>query len=236
MFDIPVEKSFNELTFATSPTVSTGSITTLGLNYSKIGPLIHGQYIFATTVGTLGTQALLFTLPISSFYAITFQDSVGTAAPIAFTTAATGNQGMLQVSASVTSAGQYTCRFIGSDSKTLVANSASPSRVLTLNHGKQYTPPLTVNTGTITNIAGHYQYTKYPIKLLTGSFTVSTASNVNYPMGSKTVILESYCTSNTTSAIGTVVSGSIRAEGGITFPIAAAGTNTFLILLRERGR
>ena len=229
MFEIPVQKNYNELTFATSPTVSSGSITTLGLNYSKIGVLIHGQYIFQTTGGNAN---VVFMLPIKSYYALTIQDSLGASAPVSFTVSPAGKQSMLAVSASITTAGQVTCRFIGSDSHTLTPNVTS--RALTLNHGKRYSPPLTVSTGSITGVVGYYQYVKYPIKLLMGQFTTGMATTMKYPTGPKTTVLESYITSNATGSIGTVVSGSVG-SGGISFSVAGAGTHTFLILLRERG-
>lgn len=229
MFELPVEKNFTLSQWATAVAVSTGSVSEYGLNYSKIGPLINGHYVFQASLNSTAT----FVLPIKSYLGITLQASSGNAAPIAATFGTTV-AGYVSVTGSVVGGAPVTCRFVGSDSHTLVANNAQGSRALTLNQGKYFAPPLTVTGGTISGGAAWYQYVKYPIKLILGTVVTSTNGLIKFNLGAGTKVLESWLGSNSTTTIGTVVAGTVT-TGGITFQAAAAGTHTFLIMLKERG-
>ena len=229
MFEQVVEKNFTLSNWSTAVAVSSGSVSELGLNYSKIGPLIHGQYVFQT----VGAVSATFVLPIKSYFGITLQESAGAHAPISCTFGKTA-AGYVSVTGSVLAATSTTCRFIGSDSRTMTANDAKQSRSLTLNQGKYFKPPLSANAGTLTYAAAWYQYAKYPIKLILGTVTSDQAATIKFATGAGTKVFESWLASNTTSATNTVVSG-VPTSGGVTFAAAAAGTHTFLLLLRERG-
>lgn len=235
MFELPLGKNFssgsnfNPNLKITVPAYQ-NDCQWLDLQWSRVGPLIHGTLVISPLIAT---GSVIFTLPIREALSVTAAPADGSPVPVTLTLSTDAN-GYVCATGSY-NAEVHVVNFIGSDGRGLTIGTPLQSRYFALDQGKAMNFKPVIDSGAaavLSDYGGHYQHITPTVKALYGSFEIDAAGVVKVPLPVGTQVLGSQVTrAGSVSYTGSVTPG----VGGVLFGgLAATDIYHYYILVREK--